>query len=77
MCGLHNLSPSEMQIESINNPDGVTVRGGGFADVFKYTYQNTEVAVKVLRTLTDSDLSKRTRVSYRRPLFLCTSVHLS
>ena len=77
MCGLHNLSPSEMQIESINNPDGVTVRGGGFADVYKYTNQGTEVAVKVLKTYADSDLRKIARVSYCRPLFLCTSVHLS
>ena len=38
---------------------------GGFADVWKGRYRDQDVAVKVLRTYSNSDLGKIIGVSYR------------
>lgn len=43
---------------------------GGYADVFRCTGQDQDVAVKMLRTGPKSDLGKVARVSYCRPSFL-------
>ena len=55
-----------MQIE-VENPSGPERFRGGFGDVFKCTYQNLDVALKVLRVHHQSrgDWEKINRVSYR------------
>ncbi|KAF9646797.1 kinase-like protein [Thelephora ganbajun] len=58
ICGLHNLSPREMQIELLNNPAGVAFYSGGFVDVFKCMDRGLEVAVKVLRICSNDNLGK-------------------
>jgi hypothetical protein len=70
ICSLHNLPPTPMQFELLNNPVGIAPCRGGSADVFKCVDQNLEVAVKVLRTYSNSDLERVTLVSFRRPQFL-------
>jgi len=57
-----------MQIELLGNPSGdESSRRGGYAVVSKSTYQNLEVAVKVLKVRPDSNLEKINRVSCTIP----------
>lgn len=56
-----------MLIELLDNPSGVESFRGGYGDVFKCMYQNLEVAVKVLRVYSNSDLRKINRVSCAVP----------
>jgi len=53
-----------MQVELLNNPAGTPFSSGGFADVFKSELQGLAIAVKVLRTYSNSNLQKTARVSY-------------
>lgn len=66
-CSFHDLHPRPMEIKLPNHPAGAAHCRGGFADVFKCTYRNQEVAIKVLRTYSSSDIQNMTRVSYTRP----------
>jgi len=57
-----------MKIELPENPSGdQSSRRGGHAVVSKSTYQNLEVAVKVLKVRPDSNLEKINRVSCTVP----------
>ena len=66
MCARHSLVPTSLQIELCYNPADIPHSRGGFADVWKSEYRGREVAVKVLRISTTSDLQKVTHVSRRR-----------
>jgi len=67
ICRLRGLLPGPMQIELLENPSGAEHFHGGYGNVFKCTYQNLEVAVKVLRVCSNSDLQKTNRVSRAVP----------
>ena len=61
------MGPESMQIELPCKQIGAAHRGGGFAEVFKCEHGGREVAVKVLKVYSNSDLRAITHVSYRRP----------
>ena len=63
MCAGHSLLPGSLQIQVYYNPATVPHSRGGFADVWKSEYHGLEVAVKALRTSSQSDLQKITHVS--------------
>jgi len=54
-----------MGLELPHNLADVAHRRGGFADVLKCEHRGREVAVKVLRIYSNSNLGKITRVSYQ------------
>jgi len=66
MCAGHVLLPRSLQIELPDVSTGAPLCRSGFGDVWKRGYRGQEVAVKVLRRYTDSDLQKFTRVSRQR-----------
>ena len=49
MCAGHALLPRSLHFELRDDPIGVVVCRGGFADVSKHMHRDREVAVKVLR----------------------------
>jgi len=57
-----------MEIEVPHNLADVAHRRGGFADVLKCEHRRREVAVKVLRIYSNSNLGKITRVSHPWPV---------
>ena len=63
MCARHSLLPGSLQIEVWYDPATVPHSRGGFADVWKGRCRDREVAVKVLRTDSKSDIRKIVRVS--------------
>jgi len=63
MCARHSLLPRSLQIGLCYDPAGIPHCRGGFADVWKGEHRGLEVAVKVLRTYTNSDLEMVARVS--------------
>ena len=63
MCAGRSLLPKSLQTEVGYNQLDRPHHRGGFADVWKGTYGDREVAVKVLRIDLGSDLQKITRVS--------------
>ena len=62
MCGQHALLPRALKITAQYDRTRDALYRGGFADVWKGEYDGREVAVKVLRTYSDSDLQKITGV---------------
>ena len=64
ICGQNNLLPVSMQIELPHTLTDTPRCHGGFADVLKWKHRGKEIAVKVLRIRSDSDLQRVTRVSY-------------
>ena len=64
MCAGHSLLPRSLQIQACYDLSGIAHCRGGFADVWKGTYGDREVAVKALRIYANSDLQKITRVSH-------------
>lgn len=52
-----------MQIDLVDIPAGPASFHGGFADVYKCVDQGMEVAVKVIRVYSTSDMQVTTRVS--------------
>ena len=63
MCGRHALLPTSLKIPvSFERTDDVLYRGG-FADVWKGEYRGRDVAVKVIRIYSDSDLQRVLGVS--------------
>ena len=62
-CARHSLLPRSLQIELYYDPAAVPHSRGGVADVWKKEYRGLEVAVKALRTSSESDLQKITHVS--------------
>ena len=65
MCARHSLVPESLQVEPCYDPTSAALYGGGFADVWKGECRGLEVAVKVLKKYTNSDVDKITRVSCR------------
>ena len=62
-CAARSLLPGSLQINVRYDLLGAPRCRGGFADVWKASYGDREVAVKVLRISTDSDFQMATRVS--------------
>ena len=62
-CARYSLLPRSLRIELCYDPMAIPHSRGGFSDVWKGEYRGLEVGVKVLRTSTQSDLQKITRVS--------------
>ena len=62
-CGHHALLPSALKIPTCYDRTGVALYRGGFADVWKGKYLGRDVAVKVIRTYSNSDLQKVIGVS--------------
>ena len=58
MCGCHSLIPRALKVPVYYDRMGVALYRGGFADVWKGEHCNQDVAVKVLRTSSTSDLRK-------------------
>jgi hypothetical protein len=63
MCAARSLLPRSLQIKVCYDLPDVPHYRGGSADTWKASYGDREVAVKVLRISTDSDLQKATHVS--------------
>ena len=58
MCGRHALLPTAMKILVCYDRMGSALYRGGFAGVWKGEYRGQNVAIKVIRTYTNSDLQK-------------------
>ena len=62
-CGRHALLPRTLKIPVCYDRTGVAMYRGGFADVWKGKHRGRDVAVKVIRTYSNSDLQKLIGVS--------------
>jgi hypothetical protein len=62
-CGRHALLPRTLEIPICYDRTGVALFRGGFADVWKGEHRGRDVAVKVIRTYSNSDLQKIIGVS--------------
>ncbi|KAF9791124.1 hypothetical protein BJ322DRAFT_428820 [Thelephora terrestris] len=62
-CGRHALLPKAMEIPACYDPTGNALYKGGYADVWKGQYRGKDVAVKVIRIFSNSDLGKVIGVS--------------
>jgi len=69
ICGRHALLPTSLKVPvSLERTGGVLYRGG-FADVWKGEHCGQDVAVKVIRIYSDSDLQRVVGVScWRRSI---------
>ena len=70
MCANHAMLPRSLQIGLCHNPADPAHSRGGFADVWKGEHHGLEVAAKVLRVYSNSDLLVITRVSHQGTLHL-------
>ena len=57
-CGRHALLPQALQIPIRYDRAGVALYRGAYADVWKGEYRGQDIAVKVIRTYSNSDLQK-------------------
>ena len=64
ICGRCAILPKALRIPLCYNRDDFPLYQGGFADVWKGSYQGQDVAVKVLRVYQTSDLDKIRGVSH-------------
>jgi hypothetical protein len=62
-CGYHELLPKALKIPICYNRIDIPLYRGGYADVWKGEYCGQEVAVKVIRTYSNSDLQRIVGVS--------------
>ena len=62
-CGRYALLPKTMEIPICYDRTGDALYSGGYADVWKGQYLGRDVAVKVIRTYSSSDLEKVIGVS--------------
>ena len=62
-CGRHALLPKTMEVPVCYDPTGDALYSGGYADVWKGQYRDRDVAVKVIRTFSNSDFGKVIGVS--------------
>ena len=62
-CGMYALLPGTMRISNCCDRTGIALYRGGYADVWKGQYCGQEVAVKVIRMYSNSDLQKVLGVS--------------
>jgi len=67
MCVRHSLLPGSLQINVWYDSTTFPHSRGGFADVWKGKWLDQEVAIKVLRTHSKSDIQNIVRVSCLRP----------
>ena len=74
MCGQHAYLPRAMKIHAEYDRASVALYRGGSADVWRGIYCGRDVAVKVIRTYSNSDLRKIIGVGYHRALFLPVNV---
>jgi len=58
MCGRHALLPRALKITACYDRASDALYRGGYADVWKGEYCGRDIAVKVLRTYSNSDLQK-------------------
>ena len=63
MCGRHALLPKALAIPICYDRSSVAMYKGGFADVWKGEHRGQDVAVKVLRTYSNSNFQKIVGVS--------------
>ena len=63
-CGYHALIPKSLRVPICYNRANFPLYRGGYADVWKGEHGGREVAVKVIRTYSNSDLRKVVGVSY-------------
>jgi len=66
ICGRRAILPKSLLISLGYNPMEIPLYHGGFADVWKGTYQGRDVAVKVLRIYSRNDFYLAKRVSCRK-----------
>jgi len=57
-CGTHGLLPKSFVVPVRYDMTGEAVCRGGCADIWKGEYRGQDVAVKVMRTYSNSDLPK-------------------
>jgi len=62
-CGYHALLPRALEIPVCYDRTGSALYWGGYADVWKGQHCDRDVAVKVLRTYSNSDFQKIVGVS--------------
>jgi hypothetical protein len=62
-CGRCALLPKTLTIPVCYDRTGVAISSGGFGDVWKGKHRGRDVAVKVIRTYSNSDLQKIIGVS--------------
>ena len=56
LCGHHARLPSAIHITVSYDRDGGALYRGGFADVWKGNHSGRDIAVKVIRTYSESNL---------------------
>ena len=71
-CGRHELLPKSWVISVCYDITGDAIYKGGCADIRKGRYRGQDVAVKVVRTYSDSDLQKIVCVSYGSSFLPCS-----
>ena len=71
MCGRHALLPRTLKIHVSYNQTGEALYRGGFADVWKGEHGGQDVAVKVIRTYSNSDLQRVVGVGFRLLTTVC------
>ena len=71
ICGRQGLLPRSLQIPVCYDRSEDALYSGGYADVWMGEYQGREVAVKVLRVYSTSDLDKIVTVGRRLKLAKC------
>ena len=64
-CGFHELLPKNLKVSVSYNRNEYPLFRGGYADVWKGEHCGRDVAVKVIRIYSRSDLQKITGVSHR------------
>ena len=64
ICGYHGLLPKALKVPVFYDRDDYPLYKGGFADVWKGECRGREVAVKVIRAYSRSDLRKITKVIF-------------
>lgn len=64
-CGRHAILPRTLKIPICYDKTSDALYSGGYADVWKGEYCGRDVAVKVIRTYSNSDLRKIIGVSCR------------
>ena len=72
MCAGHGLLPKSLRFELHDNPTGVVLRHGGFADVSKREHRGQAVAVKELRPRNSNGSQDMTNVGDCSLLFPST-----
>ncbi len=73
------ILPASMFLKGVECGIRDTVAGGGFADIYRATYQGQEVALKKLRSVRSGEKGAHmyTAVSVSRPPMWCTALMLS